>query len=357
VRDSVRRDIEQATQALAFSEQLLERLDGQRRLFIDFPRVMEEMRSGSLERVANALARLYEGGSGVHDLSRFLRDLPLALGHLAAAEAARRRGTQPSNGPQAAARTAEAPPADEPGARAAADESPGEAKPAGAGSGSSGPDAAPAAVEAAPSSGAGPTEGVAAGAGEAPSPFEATTPTGSATEPPASLAEPAAARPGATAEPVSPRVELRAKLLAAVPQLGRAAQTYRRNVATVRRATAPRRAPGPWRSDREVLEQARRALEFARQIFDAYAEAWADAPLPKNGHEAMSDEADRFLAWTQLIRYVELARVQPPLPSSAAPAHKEPSPDAAPAASSEEQEAAAAPEGDGEENRSGPAAG
>jgi hypothetical protein len=278
----------------------------------------------------------------VHDLSRFLRDLPLALGHLAAAEAARRRVTQPSNGPQAAARTAEAPPADEHGAGAAADESAGEA-PAGAGSASSGPDAAPAVVEAAP-----------ARAGEAPGPFEATTATGSATEAPASLAEPAG-RPGSAAEPVSPRVELRAKLLAAAPQLGRAAQTYRRNVATVRRATAPRRAPGPWRSDREVLEQARRAVEFARQIFDAYAEAWADAPLPKNGHEAMADEADRFLAWTQLIRYVELARVQPPLPSSAAPAPKEPSPDAA--ASSEEQEAAAPPEADAEENRSGPAAG
>ena len=348
MRDSVRRDIEQATQALAFSEQLLERLDSQRRLFIDFPRVMEEMRSGALERVATSLARLYEGGSGVHDLSRFLRDLPLALGHLAAAEAAQRRAPQQSNGPQAAAKTAEAPPADELGAQAAADGAPAEAKPAEAGSRPGEADAAPAAVEAT------------AQAGEAPSPSEATAATSSATEPPASLAEPAAAQPGPGAEPVSPRVELRAKLLAAAPQLGRAAQTYRRNVATVRRATAPRRAPGPWRSDREVLEQARRAVEFARQIFDAYAEAWADAPLPKSAHEAMAAEADRFLAWTQLVRYVELARVQPPLPASAAPPRKEPSPDAAVGAGgepNEADEAAAAAQGDGEENRSGPAAG
>jgi hypothetical protein len=337
VRDSVRRDIEQATQALAFSEQLLERLDSQRRLFIDFPRVMEEMRSGALERVATALARLYEGGSGVHDLSRFLRDLPLALGHLAAAEAARRRAPQQSNGPQAAAKTAETPLAEGLGAQAAADE-------------------APAAVEAA-SPGSGPTEGAGAQAGEAPPPIEAAAAASSATEPPASPAEPSAARPGSAAEPVSPRVELRAKLLAAAPQLGRATQTYRRNVATVRRATAPRRAPGPWRSDREVLDQARRAVEFARQIFDAYAEAWADAPLPKNGHEAMAAEADRFLAWTQLVRYVELARMQPPLPTPAAPPHKEPEPaaDAAPAAGTEPNETAAAAEGDGEENRSGPA--
>ncbi len=57
---------------------------------------------------------------------------------------------------------------------------------------------------------------------------------------------------------------------------------------TVRRAAAPRRAPGPWRSDREVLEEARLALDFARQLFDAYAEAWADQPTQPGAAEAMS---------------------------------------------------------------------
>ena len=96
-------------------------------------------------------------------------------------------------------------------------------------------------------------------------------------------------------------------MLAAVPQLARAVLTYRRTVATVRRAAAPRRAPGPWRSDREVLEEAQRAVEFAQQMFDAYAEAWADQPVQPGIAASMSAEADRFLAWTQLSRYVDLA--------------------------------------------------
>src|SRR2546423_15441751 len=89
LRDSVRRDVEQATAALAFAAALHERLESQRRLFADFPRVMEQLRSGALERVATALARLFEAKEQF-DLTRFLRDLPLALGQLAAAEAARK---------------------------------------------------------------------------------------------------------------------------------------------------------------------------------------------------------------------------------------------------------------------------
>jgi hypothetical protein len=96
-------------------------------------------------------------------------------------------------------------------------------------------------------------------------------------------------------------------MLAAVPQLGKAVLTYRRTVATVRRAAAPRRAPGPWRSDREVLEEAQRAIEFAQQMFDAYAEAWNDQPVQPGIAASVSAEADRFLAWTQLSRYVDLA--------------------------------------------------
>src|SRR5712672_53016 len=89
LRDSVRRDIEQATAALAFAAALHDRLESQRRLFADFPRVMEQLRSGALERVATSLGRLFEG-KDQFDLTRFLRDLPLALGQLAAAEAARK---------------------------------------------------------------------------------------------------------------------------------------------------------------------------------------------------------------------------------------------------------------------------
>ena len=85
LRDSVRRDIEQAVSALAFAERLHHKMDTQRRLFLDFPRAMEQLRSGAIERVANALSRLYEGGQGF-DLQRFLRDLPLALAQLAAAD-------------------------------------------------------------------------------------------------------------------------------------------------------------------------------------------------------------------------------------------------------------------------------
>ena len=98
-----------------------------------------------------------------------------------------------------------------------------------------------------------------------------------------------------------------AKLLAAAPNLAKAAQSYRRNVATLRRAALPRRSPGPWRADREVLEEASRAVEFVQKLYDAYAEAWADQPLPKDLGDQTAAELDRFLAWTQLDRYVELA--------------------------------------------------
>src|SRR5207237_843182 len=128
----------------------------------------------------------------------------------------------------------------------------------------------------------------------------------------------AATNGGAASEPPSPRVELRGRLLAATPQLGRALVTYRRTVTAVRRAAAPRRSPGPWRSDREVLEDARLAVDFARQLFDAYAEAWADQPTQTGLADGMSAETDRFLAWTQLARYMQVAapRSQPPPPSS-----------------------------------------
>jgi hypothetical protein len=192
LRDSVRRDVEQAVSALAFAERLHARLDTQRRAFLDFPRVLEQLRSGAMERLTAALSRLYEGGQGF-DLQRFLRDLPLALAQLAAAEKTRSQ------------------------------------------------------------------------------------------LPPAS------------------------KLLAAAPNLAKAAQGYRRNVATLRRASTPRRSPGPWRADREVLEEASRAVDFVQKLYDTYAEAWADQPLPPNLHQEASAETDRFLAWTQLDRYVELA--------------------------------------------------
>jgi len=244
LRDSIRRDVEQAVSALAFAERLHQKLDTQRRAFLDFPRVMEQLRSGAVERLTASLSRLYEGGQGF-DLQRFLRDLPLALGQLAVADKNRSRP----------------PPAD-----------------------------AQAAAAAAPST---------------PTPAEQATPpeTAPAAEPEAA---PAAA-PAELAAPVSPRLELRAKLLAAAPNLAKAAQTYRRNVATLRRAAAPRRSPGPWRADREVLEEARRAVEFVQKLYDAYADAWADQPLTKDLGDQTAAELDRFLAWTQLDRYVELA--------------------------------------------------
>ena len=111
---------------------------------------------------------------------------------------------------------------------------------------------------------------------------------------------------------MSPRLELRAKLLAAAPNLAKAAQSYRRNVATLRRAALPRRSPGPWRADREVLEEASRAVEFVQKLHDAYAEAWADQPLEKNYGESVAAEVDRWLAWTQLDRYAELAAAGTP---------------------------------------------
>ena len=242
LRDSIRRDVEQAVSALAFAERLHQKLDTQRRAFLDFPRVMEQLRSGAVERLTASLSRLYEGGQGF-DLQRFLRDLPLALGQLAVAD--KNRSRPPPLDPQAAAVPATPAPAEQ----------------------------------------AAPAETAPAAEPEAP---------------------PAAASPEPAA-PVSPRLELRAKLLAAAPNLVKAAQTYRRNVATLRRAAAPRRSPGPWRADREVLEEARRAVEFVQKLYDAYADAWADQPLTKDLGDQTAAELDRFLAWTQLDRYVELA--------------------------------------------------
>src|SRR6267378_1352678 len=242
LRDSIRRDVEQAVSALAFAERLHQKLDTQRRAFLDFPRVMEQLRSGAVERLTASLSRLYEGGQGF-DLQRFLRDLPLALGQLAVAD--KNRSRPPPLDPQAAAAPATPTPAEQ---ATLAETAP-----------AAEPEAAPAAAS----------------------------------------AEPAA--------PVSPRLELRAKLLAAAPNLAKAAQTYRRNVATLRRAAAPRRSPGPWRADREVLEEARRAVEFVQKLYDAYADAWADQPLAKDLGDQTAAELDRFLARTQLDRYVELA--------------------------------------------------
>ncbi|HUJ28309.1 MAG TPA: hypothetical protein VLW85_19940, partial [Myxococcales bacterium] len=207
LREAIKRDVEQAIAALAFAERLHQKMDTQRRAFLDFPRVMEQLRSGALERLTAALSRLYEGGHGF-DLQRFLRDLPLALAQLAAADKSKSQPPPP------------APPAE----------------------------------------------------GAAPAPVATTT----------------------GVPEVSPRVELRAKMLAAAPDLAKAAGTYRRNVATLRRASLPRRSPGPWRADREVLEEAHRAVEFVQKLYEAYAEAWADQPLQASLVET-SDELDRFL--------------------------------------------------------------
>ena len=284
LRDAIRRDIEQALGALAFATTVHERLESQRRLFADFPRVTEQIRSGPFERVASSLARLYEG-KDQFDLSRFLRDLPLALAQLAASEARRSAPPPPATGEGATA-TVSVPEAGQtkdgeaPAPQASA--APPEGSPP------------PAQVEAAAPATEAPSE--------TPSPEAAAPPTATPSQPPPPV--------GGAAEssgPPSPRVELRSRMLAAVPQLSRAVLTYRRTVATVRRAAAPRRSPGPWRSDREVLEEAQRAVEFAQQMFDAYAEAWADQPVQPGIAASMSAEADRFLAWTQLSRYVDLA--------------------------------------------------
>lgn len=302
VRDSIRRDVELAISSLAFAERLYDGLDTQRRLFIDFPHVTEELRSGAIERLAGALERIYEGAPGSHDLGRFLRDLPLALSHLAAAESAARRAAHP-----VAAKAAVAPAAgaDAPSAAQAAPIAEAAAAPAdgaGEGAGEGAPtEAAPA--EAAPAEAAPVTEATAAPVAEA-----AAAPAAEA----APAAAPAEGAAPATAEAVSPRVELRTKLLAAAPLLSKAAQSFKRNAATVRRAASARRQPGPWRSDKEVLEQARRAIEFAQKAYDTYAEAWNDAPLPRGLAQQTAAEVDRWLAWTQLSRYTEVARAGSP---------------------------------------------
>jgi hypothetical protein len=288
LRDSIRRDIEQALGALAFAATIHERLESQRRLFADFPRVTEQIRSGPFERVASALARLYEGKEQF-DLSRFLRDLPLALAQLAAQEARRSAPPPPATGEGAAAAASAG------GAAEAGQTTEGEAPGPQASGGVPESSPPPAQPEAAAPSGEALSQSPATPAPEVVAP--AATP--SQPPPPAASAEP----PG----PPSPRVELRTRMLAAVPQLSKAVLTYRRTVATVRRAAAPRRSPGPWRSDREVLEEAQRAIEFAQQMFDAYAEAWADQPVQPGIAASVSAEADRFLAWTQLSRYVDLA--------------------------------------------------
>src|SRR6266478_5989674 len=238
LRDSIRRDVEQAVSALAFAERLHQKLDTQRRAFLDFPRVMEQLRSGAVERLTASLSRLYEGGQGF-DLQRFLRDLPLALGQLAVAD--KNRSRPPPLDPQVAAAPATPTPAEQ---AALAETAP-----------AAEPEAAPAAAS---------------------------------TEP---------------AAPVSPRLELRAKLLAAAPNLAKAAQTYRRNVATLRRAAAPRRSPGPWRADREVLEEARRAVEFVQKLYDAYPDgaaghqcAQGDGDASGAGHRSFSRGRGRRLA-------------------------------------------------------------
>jgi len=233
--------VEQAVSALAFAERLHQKMDTQRRAFLDFPRIMEQLRSGAIERLTASLSRLYEGGQGF-DLQRFLRDLPLALAQLAAADKSKSRPPGPEVQAQAAA----------PG----------------------------------------------------PTPDPVPTPPPEPEPTPAPEPEPT---PSEASAPVSPRLELRAKLLAAAPNLAKAAQSYRRNVATLRRAAAPRRSPGPWRADREVLEEARRAVEFVQKLYDAYAEAWADQALANDLGDQTAGELDRFLAWTQLDRYVELA--------------------------------------------------
>ncbi len=330
VRDAIKRDIEQGSSALAFAERLHERLDTQRRLFLDFPRVMEQLRSGALERLTGPLARLFEGGQGV-DLTRFLRDLPLALSHLAQAEAQARKATVPAAAKDGAGKVAqEAPPLAEPLAEPLAGseaQSPSEAAHLSEAASAELPSG-----DAASQAPAGAAPAEAASAEElAPAPAQATAQPAPDAEPapaPAAEAAPAQAAPAEAAGPVSPRIEMRSKLLIAAPQLAKAAQSYRRNVATVRRACTPRRSPGPWRSDREVLEESRRAIEFAQKLYDAYAEAWADAPLTAGLMDAMSAEADRFLAWTQLNRYVELAVHGP----SGAPRAAQPVTEASPGA-------------------------
>ena len=269
LRDSIRRDVEQALAALAFAGTVHERLESQRRLFADFPRVIEQIRSGPLERVASSLARLYEGKEQF-DLSRFLRDLPLALARLAATEAKR------SAPPPPAEKASESAPQPA-GGESAPQPAGGESAPPPAGGNGAG--VATAGEAAQPPEGGAPSE-PSAQPGASPAQADAAAPTESEA-PQASTPPPAPPAEAPPAGPPSHRVELRTRMLAAVPQLSRAVLTYRRTVATVRRAAAPRRSPGPWRSDREVLEEAQLAVEFAQQMFDAYAEAWADQPAAR----------------------------------------------------------------------------
>jgi len=289
LRDAIRRDVEQSVAALAFAERLHAKLETQRRAFLDFPRVLEQLRSGALERLTASLSRLYEGGQGF-DLQRFLRDLPLALAQLAAAERKQAAASQPPPTSNPPPQASQPPPAQPPGAE----------QPSSAGeSAASEPATNP------PRLGAPPVAGDAQGAAQPAA--ESAQPVGENAQ--GARTAPAESSPSSAEEPSkpSPRLELRAKMLAAAPNLAKAAQGYRRNVATIRRAATPRRSPGPWRADREVLEEASRAVDFVQKLYDTYAEAWADQPLPSNLREEAAAETDRFLAWTQLDRYVELA--------------------------------------------------
>src|SRR3981189_3465575 len=56
--DAIRGGGEQAVSALAFAERLHQKLDTQRRAFLDFPRIMEQLRSGAVERLTASLSRL-----------------------------------------------------------------------------------------------------------------------------------------------------------------------------------------------------------------------------------------------------------------------------------------------------------
>src|SRR6266571_2837610 len=227
LRDSVRRDVEQAAGALAFAAALHDRLESQRRLFADFPRVMEQLRSGALERVATALARLFEGKEQF-DLTRFLRDLPLALGQLAAAEAARKsapREPAPAEAaPAPAAAGDEGAVAAPPGETAAASEAEASAEP-GSTATAEGLPTPPSVPISTPPSVPISTSDATATATSNPTP----TPTSNST--PIPTPSQFAGQPvngGAPAEPPSPRLELRSRLLAAAPQLGKAVVTYRR---------------------------------------------------------------------------------------------------------------------------------
>jgi len=91
------------------------------------------------------------------------------------------------------------------------------------------------------------------------------------------------------------------------PDLSKAAQSYRRNVATLRRAAlrAVRRTRGAPTAKSSRKPGARSSSW--QKLYDAYADGWADQPLTKDPGDQTAAELESFLAWTQLDRYVELA--------------------------------------------------